>query len=74
MKKNLLLLSLAALALSGCQKYKDKEVYANVPVYMDYSTFRQSFTFEKMLPFRVLEIFMCITSIFFFLKKIKGFT
>jgi hypothetical protein len=47
MKKNLLLLSLAALALSGCQKYKDKEVYANVPVYMDYSTFRQSFTFEK---------------------------
>lgn len=47
MKKNLLLFSLAALTLSGCQKYKNKEVYANVPVYMDYASFRQSFSFEE---------------------------
>lgn len=47
MKKNLLLFTFAALAFTGCQKYKNKEVYANVPVYMDYTTFRQSFSFEK---------------------------
>ncbi|MBI3136263.1 MAG: hypothetical protein HYZ14_16430 [Bacteroidetes bacterium] len=47
MKKNLLLFTFAALALAGCKKYKNKEVYANVPVYMDYSAFRGSFSFEK---------------------------
>lgn len=47
MKKTLLLLTLGALTLTGCKKYKNKEVYANVPVYMDYASFRQSFSFEK---------------------------
>lgn len=47
MKRHLLLFTFAALALTGCKKYKNKEVYANVPVYMDYATFRGSFSFEK---------------------------
>jgi len=47
MKKYLLLLVFAPLALTSCKKYKNKEVYANVPVYMDYETFRGSFAFEK---------------------------
>jgi hypothetical protein len=50
MKKYLLLLVLAPIALTGCKKYKNKEVYANVPVYMDYGTFRNSFSFEKDVP------------------------
>jgi len=45
--KKILFISLASMSLIGCQKYKDKEVYANVPVYMDYSAFRESFSFEK---------------------------
>lgn len=47
MKKTLLLSVFGVALLSGCQKYRDKEVYANVPIYMDYAAFRESFTFEK---------------------------
>lgn len=47
MKKILLLSVLAAFSLTGCKKYKNKEVYANCPVYMDYASFRNSFSFEK---------------------------
>lgn len=50
MKKHLLLLSLAVLSLTGCKKYKNKEVYANVPVYMDYASFRESFYYEEGMP------------------------
>ena len=50
MKKNLLLIIFAALALGSCKKYKNKEVYANVPVYMDYDSFRSSFSFEVGVP------------------------
>lgn len=43
------LLFLFALIIAGsftsCKKYKNKEVYANVPVYMDYESFRNSFDF-----------------------------
>ena len=49
MKKILLLSVIAtfAFSLTGCKKYKNKEVYANCPVYMDYASFRNSFSFEK---------------------------
>ena len=50
MKRTLLfLLGLTVLvgSLSSCKKYKNKEVYANVPVYMDYGTFRNSFEFKQ---------------------------
>lgn len=52
MKNTLLILSLAILAgsFSSCKKYKNKEVYANVPVYMDYEEFRSSFSFKKQEP------------------------
>ena len=52
MKNLLLLLSLTFLlgGLTGCKKYKNKEVYANVPIYMDYDSFRNSFTFEQGVP------------------------
>jgi hypothetical protein len=47
MKRLVLLLSLAVLAttFNSCKKYKNKEVYANVPVYMDYTSFRNSFEY-----------------------------
>ncbi|MCB9224566.1 MAG: hypothetical protein H6582_10345 [Crocinitomicaceae bacterium] len=47
MKRLVLVLSMAVLAtsLNSCKKYKNKEVYANVPVYMDYESFRQSFEY-----------------------------
>ncbi|MBD3639266.1 MAG: hypothetical protein HUJ25_18055 [Crocinitomicaceae bacterium] len=49
MKRILPLLGILALAISlnSCKKYKNKEVYANVPVYMDYSDFRNSFEFSQ---------------------------
>lgn len=50
MKKTLLLFSAISIVFSGCQKYKNKEVYANVPVYMDYESFRNSFSFEQGVP------------------------
>lgn len=50
MKRNILLFSLAALSLVGCKKYRNKEVYANVPVYMDYESFRSSFSFDQGVP------------------------
>lgn len=50
MKKNLLLFIFAALALGSCKKYKNKEVYANVPVYQDYDSFRATFSFEEGVP------------------------
>ncbi|UKN00800.1 hypothetical protein K6119_13785 [Paracrocinitomix mangrovi] len=48
MKKTLLFLGLVVLAasLNSCKKYKNKEVYANVPVYMSEEDFRNSFAFE----------------------------
>lgn len=47
MKKLLLFCSMAVLAttLNSCKKYKNKEVYANVPVYMNYEDFRTSFDY-----------------------------
>ncbi|MEX1002496.1 MAG: hypothetical protein WDZ35_10320 [Crocinitomicaceae bacterium] len=52
MKKALLFLGIATLLLSfnSCKKYKNKEVYANVPVYMDYESFRNSFAFQQGVP------------------------
>lgn len=49
MKRSLLFLGIAALAfsISSCKKYKDKEVYANCPVYMDYEDFRNSFELQS---------------------------
>jgi hypothetical protein len=47
MKKILLLTFIAAASLTSCKKYKNKEVYANCPVYMEYAEFRNSFSFEK---------------------------
>lgn len=52
MKK--LLFSLVVIAgassLVGCKKYKNKEVYANVPVYMANDEFRNSFEFTTNVP------------------------
>lgn len=47
MKRSLLLLGFVVLAASfnSCKKYKNKEVFANVPVYQDYDSFRGSFSF-----------------------------
>jgi hypothetical protein len=47
MKKLLLFVALAVLAgtTNSCKKYKNKEVYANVPVYMEYEDFRQSYEY-----------------------------
>jgi len=45
--KKLILFAFVGLSLIGCQKYKNKEVYANVPIYMDLTSFRQSFSFQK---------------------------
>ena len=50
MKRSLLLFGIAtvlALSFSSCKKYKNKEVYANVPVYMDYDSFRNSFEYKQ---------------------------
>ncbi|MFT4603181.1 MAG: hypothetical protein ACI857_003369 [Arenicella sp.] len=49
MKRSLLFLSALIIAgsFTSCKKYKNKEVYANVPVYMDYESFRSSFVFEE---------------------------
>jgi len=50
MKRSLLFLGFVALSagfFSSCKKYKNKEVYANVPVYQDYESFRNSFAFEE---------------------------
>ncbi len=46
MKKGLLFLSVVLLALTSCKKYKNKEVYANVPIYMEYEEFRRSVEFK----------------------------
>lgn len=48
--KKILLFAFLGLSLVGCKKYKNKEVYANVPIYMDYASFRQSFSFEEGVP------------------------
>jgi hypothetical protein len=52
MKKAILFFGLAFLvgSLNSCKKYKNKEVYANVPVYMDYDSFRNSFSFQQGVP------------------------
>ena len=47
MKKLLLLSALAVFALSGCKKYKNKEVYANCPIYMSDEEFDNSFEFRN---------------------------
>lgn len=47
MKRHLLFIALLSLPLVACKKYKNKEVYANVPVYMDYETLRSSFEFQQ---------------------------
>ena len=49
MKRSLLILGLVILAgsFSSCKKYKNKEVYANVPIYQDYDSFRNSFEFQE---------------------------
>lgn len=54
MKRSLLFLGLAILvgSFSSCKKYKNKEVYANVPVYQDYDSFRNSFEFQEGIPMR----------------------
>jgi hypothetical protein len=51
MKRTLLFLGLAFLlgTFSSCKKYKNKEVFANVPVYMDYDSFRSSYEFTPGL-------------------------
>ncbi|OIQ37480.1 MAG: hypothetical protein BM555_00725 [Crocinitomix sp. MedPE-SWsnd] len=48
MKRSLLFLSALIIAgsFTSCKKYDNKEVYANVPVYMDYDAFRTSFYYE----------------------------
>lgn len=47
MNKLVLFIGAAVLlgSLSSCKKYKNKEVYANVPVYMSYADFRSSFEY-----------------------------
>lgn len=53
MNKLVLFLGAALLlgSLNSCKKYKNKEIYANVPVYMDYTDFRSSFEyFDGMQP------------------------
>lgn len=72
MKKQLLLLSLAALALTGCQKYKNKEVYANVPVYMDYESFRNSFSFEVGMPIQGAGNIFVYNNYIFLSEEDKG--
>jgi hypothetical protein len=49
MKQSLLFLGLVIFAgsFTSCKKYKNKEVYANVPVYMEYEDFRNSYIFEE---------------------------
>lgn len=51
MKRSLLFLGLAIMlgSITSCKKYSDKEVYANVPVYMDWDSFRNSYQFEPGL-------------------------
>lgn len=46
MKKVLLLSAVALLALGGCKKYRNKEVYANCPIYMSNAEYDQSFEFR----------------------------
>ena len=50
MKKLLLLSVLAVFALSGCKKYKNKEVYANCPIYMSDADYDNSFEFRTNVP------------------------
>ncbi|MEO9532466.1 MAG: hypothetical protein ABJG68_07955 [Crocinitomicaceae bacterium] len=49
MKRSLLFLGLVIFAgsFTSCKKYKNKEVYANVPIYMEYEDFRNSYVFEE---------------------------
>lgn len=72
MKRNLLLLSLVVLSLTGCKKYKNKEVYANVPVYMDYTSFRQSFYFDENTPIQGAGNIFVYNNFIFLSEEDKG--
>jgi len=72
MKKSLLLFAIPALMLSSCKKYKDKEVYANVPIYQDYESFRNSFSFESGVPIQGAGNIFVYNNYIFLSEEDKG--
>lgn len=72
MKKTLLLFAIPALMLSSCKKYKEKEVYANVPIYQDYESFRNSFSFDQGVPIQGAGNIFVYNNYIFLSEEDKG--